>query len=148
TSLSRHDLWKFKKFIMLFRKHFENEDHYQQSYCLTFQKVSTSPQRRHSYSEEPRESLGRDCSHISVELSFPEKKRRGFGLTEETLSLSLIMYRTLSRVLTVGFYYKVWSVYAHCPIKILFHLNKLQLIKSKGTRKYLDSISVSEKGTV
>lgn len=80
----------------------------------------------------------RGASVTSVQNSVP-LERRGSGLTDggETernwllLTLTVVMDRTRSRVLTLGVRYKLSSVWAHFPINVVVRRMVLML-KSLG----------------
>ncbi|KAM7316036.1 hypothetical protein ACRRTK_024716 [Alexandromys fortis] len=77
----------------------------------------------------PRGILWRDFSHINVELSLLGKKRLWFdkrwGNRKELTTVRTICshVQNIINVVTLGFCYKVRSVYAHFPINVVIQKN-------------------------
>ncbi|KAK2120100.1 60S ribosomal protein L9, partial [Saguinus oedipus] len=99
----------------------------------------------------PRGTLRKDFNHINVELSLLGKKKRGSGLTNGGVTernwnwlpfgLFVVMYRTGSRVLTLGFRYKMRSMYAQFPINIVIQENgSLVEIRNFLGEKYIHRV--------
>ena len=113
----------------LFAPSTENEDHSQQSYCR-------QPRKCRHYLEGtvigkgPRGTLRRDFNHINVELSLLGKKKRlrvdkWWGNRKELATVHTICSHVQNMIkdVTLGFRYKMRSVYAHFPINVVIQEN-------------------------
>ncbi|XP_051699176.2 large ribosomal subunit protein uL6-like [Oryctolagus cuniculus] len=131
----------------------------------------------------PRGTLRRDFNHINVELSLLGKKKKRlwvdkwWGNRKELATVRTICshIQNMIKGVTLGFRYKMRSVYAHFPINVVIQENgslveirnflgekyirrvrmkpaaliqQATTAKNKDIRKFLDGIYVSEKGTV
>ncbi|KAJ1063881.1 hypothetical protein K5549_009193 [Capra hircus] len=131
----------------------------------------------------PRGTLRRDFNHINVELSLLGKKKKRlrvdkwWGNRKELATVRTICSHVQNMIkgVTLGFRYKMRSVYAHFPINAVIQENdslveirnflggkyirrvrmrpaaliqQATTVKNKDIRKFLDGIYVSEKGTV
>ncbi|EHB12592.1 60S ribosomal protein L9 [Heterocephalus glaber] len=81
---------------------------------------------RYSYCEGPRGTLWRDFNHINVELSLLGKKKKmlrvdkWWGNRKELATVRTICsyVQNMIKGVTLGFCYKMKSVYAHFPINV------------------------------
>nr|XP_051699176.1 60S ribosomal protein L9-like [Oryctolagus cuniculus] len=131
----------------------------------------------------PRGTLRRDFNHINVELSLLGKKKKRlwvdkwWGNRKKLATVRTICshIQNMIKGVTLGFRYKMRSVYAHFPINVVIQENgslveirnflgekyiqrvrmrpaaliqQATTAKNKDIRKFLDGIYVSEKGTV
>ncbi|ELK33599.1 60S ribosomal protein L9 [Myotis davidii] len=131
----------------------------------------------------PRGTLRRDFNHINVELSLLGKKKKRlrvdkwWGNRKELATVRTICSHVQNMIkgVTLGFRYKMRSVYAHFPINVVIQENgslveirnflgekyirrvrmrsaaliqQATTVKNKDIRKFLDGIYVSEKGTL
>ncbi|XP_011804184.1 PREDICTED: 60S ribosomal protein L9-like isoform X2 [Colobus angolensis palliatus] len=131
----------------------------------------------------PRGTLRRDFNPINVELSLLGKKKKRlrvdkwWGNRKELATVRTICSHVQNMIkgVTLGFRYKMRSVYAHFPINVVIQENgslveirnflgekyirrvrmrpaaliqQATTVKNKDIRKFLDGIYVSEKGTV
>ena len=97
----------------------------------------------------PRGTLRRDFNHINVELSlFGKKKKRlwvdkWFGNRKELATVHMICSHVQSMIkgVTLGFHYKMRSVYAHFPINVVIQENgSLAEIRNFWGEKYIHRV--------
>ena len=103
---------------------YEKKDHFQQSDCRHSRRCCHHSEGAHSHCEGPQG----DLNHISVELSLPGKKNerlqvdKWWGNRKEPATVRTICSHVQNMIkghVTLGFRYKMRSVYAHFPINVL-----------------------------
>nr|XP_054093736.1 60S ribosomal protein L9-like [Callithrix jacchus] len=94
----------------------------------------------------PRGSLRRDFNHINVELSLLGKKKKearvdkwwGNGKELATVRTICSHVQNMMKGVTLGFRYKMRSVYAHFPINIVIQKNGFLVeIRNSLGEKYI-----------
>ena len=94
----------------------------------------------------PRGTLRRNFNHINVELSLLEKKKKRlhvdkrWGNRKELATVRTICSHVQNMIkgVTLGFRYKMRSVYAHFPIDVVVQENgSLLEIQNFGGEKYI-----------
>ncbi|XP_052057003.1 60S ribosomal protein L9-like [Apodemus sylvaticus] len=96
--------------------------------------------------KDPRGTLQRDFNHINVELSLLGKKKKRlrvdkwWGNRKElaTVRTNCSHFQNMIKDVTLGFHYKIRSVCAHFPIKIIIQKNgSLDQIRNFLGEKYI-----------
>nr|XP_045371648.1 60S ribosomal protein L9-like [Camelus bactrianus] len=98
----------------------------------------------------PRGTLRRDFNHINVKLSlFAKKKKRlrvdkWWGNRKELATVCTICSHVQNRIkgVTLGFRYKMRSVYAHIPINVVVQDGSLVEIQNFLGEKYIHRVCV------
>merc|ERR1712127_113311 len=107
--------------------------------------------------EGPRGKLVRNFRHMSIVIKKEGKKTikvdKWFGNRKQLAAVRTVCshIQNMIKGVTLGFLYKMRSVYAHFPINITItdEEQKVEFIlQGNSIRKFLDGIYVSEKGTV
>ncbi|XP_077333751.1 large ribosomal subunit protein uL6 isoform X1 [Lithobates pipiens] len=146
-------------------------------------KVAISLKGRTVTVKGPRGTLRKNFNHINVELCLLGKKKKRllvdkwWGNRKELATVRTICSHVQNMIkgVTLGFRYKMRSVYAHFPINVVIQetgslveirnflgekyirrvrmrqaalIQQATTVKNKDIRKFLDGIYVSEKGTV
>ncbi|KAB0373344.1 hypothetical protein FD755_015003 [Muntiacus reevesi] len=93
----------------------------------------------------PRGTLQRDFNHINVELSLLGKKKKRlhvdkwWGNRKELATVGTICSHVQNMIngVTLGFRYKMRSVYAHFPINVVIHENGVACLVSQAQKDEL-----------
>nr|KAF6387430.1 hypothetical protein mMyoMyo1_007928 [Myotis myotis] len=126
--------------------YYKNEDHFQQSDCQHPRKRRHHTEGIYSYCEGPRGTLQGDFNHINVELNILGKKKKRlqvdkwWGNRKELATAHTICSHTQNMIkgVTLGFCYKMRSVYTHFPISIVIQ-DKGSLVEIRNflSEKYI-----------
>ncbi|XP_013915685.1 PREDICTED: LOW QUALITY PROTEIN: 60S ribosomal protein L9-like [Thamnophis sirtalis] len=100
----------------------------------------------------PRGTLKRDSNHINVELSLGEKRKRlrvdkWWGNRKELATIHTICSQVQNMIkgVTLGFRYKMTSVYAHFPINVVMQENgSLVEIRNFLGEKYIRRVRMRQ----